>query len=90
MNASKRREKKMVVCYSPMYPKLLHRFIGVMGPKGLANLAEDSKIDIKKLKAFAKTGNLEPLAENIPELWSLIFERRTPLEANAMLEENNM
>jgi len=61
-----------------------------LGPEGLKNLAEDSKIPITDLNKFAKNGDIAPIAENIPILWSLIFEEKTPIQALNMLEENNM
>lgn len=80
----------MIVAYSPMYPKLLHRFISTLGPVGLKNFSEDSNISIDILKEFSKTKNIEPLAENIPNLWSLIFEKRTPIQALNFLEKLGM
>ena len=80
----------MEVCYHPMYPKLIHRFVKVMGPGGLKNFLEDTKIDKQDIKKFIKTGNINPIAEHIPIMWSTLFEKRTPIQALQLLEENDM
>ena len=80
----------MMVAYHPMYPKFIHRFLKVMGPKGLANFIKDSGVNEQALKKFIKTKNIEPIAEHIPEMWSLLFEKKSPLQALAFLEQNGM
>ena len=74
----------MMVAISPVYVKLVHRFVSNVGPKSLAKISEDSGIAVTELEVFAVTKELEP--EKVMRIWGLVFPNHTFIEASAVMD----
>ena len=77
----------MLIAYHPMYPKLLHRLVSIMGPKGMSAYAEDTGLTVQQLQTFAETQDIQPIAEHIPVMWSKAFDKASPVQALAIVQE---
>jgi hypothetical protein len=75
----------MLVAVAPVYIDQAHRFVAALGPKSLAKISTDSDIPVADLEKFQddKTA-LAP--EKCVSLWSLFFQDKTFLEANALMD----
>lgn len=76
----------MIVAVAPVYIDQAHRFVSGVGPKSIAKISEDSGISADKLTKFQEDKKALTPAECVT-VWSTLFNGKSFLEANAIMNE---